>query len=88
MHPIDCDWITIQTANNAFSGALDGTLISAGSQLYEQLSRLSVGQRVIVSGRFRSSDQDYLREASLTEAGSMNEPEFLFAFASVRTPDR
>ena len=84
VHPLGSDWITVTTSNNSLSGAMDGTLISSGSALYEQISRLSIGESVIFSGSFRSSDLDYLEEVSLTERGSIDEPEFIFTFVSVR----
>lgn len=85
--PLGQDSITIKTWNNSLSDVGSGTLIPTGSQLYDQVSRLFVGEIVVFSGRFESGDLDYLKEASLTEAGSMDEPEFIFRFATVR-PER
>jgi hypothetical protein len=76
-------WITIGTWNNSLSDLRSGTLIPASSPLYEQAANLFVGQIVKFSGRFGSSGLDFLQESSLTEAGSMNEPEFIFTFTSV-----
>jgi hypothetical protein len=77
-------WITINTWNNSLSDIGSGTLIPAGSPLYEQVSHLSVGEKIIFAGTFGSSGLDYLKESSLTEAGAMDEPEFIFRFADVR----
>lgn len=76
--------ITIRTSSTGLSDAFTGTLIPAGSPLYDEISRLSVGQNVVFSGTFGLGELDYLNESSITEAGSMNEPEFIFRFASVR----
>jgi hypothetical protein len=59
------------------------TLIPAGSTLYEQIARLSVGEKVIFSGTF-AGGKDFVEETSLTEEGSMNAPEFLFSFSGIR----
>lgn len=56
--------------------------IEHGSQLYDEMSRLSVGSRLTFSGRFVECDEDYIREGSLTEHGAMSEPEFEFVFES------
>lgn len=78
-------WITITTWNNSLSDIGSGTLIPAGSPLYEQVSHLSVGEKITFAGTFGSSELDYLKESSLTEAGAMDEPEFIFTFSSVRS---
>lgn len=75
---------TVQTWNNSLSDMGSGTLISPGSALYEQVSHLAIGDKVIFSGTFVAGNLDYVRETSLTEAGSMSEPEFIFTFRSVQ----
>lgn len=84
IRPPGYDWITVGTWNNSLSDIGSGTLIPAGSPLYEQVSHLSVGGKVTFAGTFGSGDLDYLKESSMTEAGSMDDPEFVFTFASVR----
>jgi hypothetical protein len=76
--------ITVKTWNNGLSDIGSGTLIPSGSPLYEQVAHLAIGNKVTFGGAFSSGNLDYMREASLTEAGSMNEPEFIFTFTSVR----
>ena len=78
VHPLGYDWIVIETL------PFGETVIPAGSPLYEQVALLSVGNKVIFSGVFGDNNQDYLAEMSLTEAGSMDEPEFKFKFSSVK----
>jgi len=82
--PLGQKAISIRTWNNGLSDISSGTLIAVGSSLYEQVSRLSVGERVFFSGQFHQRAMDYLEESSLTEEGSMEEPEFIFTFETVR----
>lgn len=74
---------SIQTWNNEFSDISSNTLIGPRSSLYEAVSDLSTGQKVRFSGTFRSGRLDFVHEASLSEYGSMDEPEFIFKFTSV-----
>jgi len=75
---------TIQTWNNGFSDIGSGTLIAHGSPLYEQVSLLAVGNTVVFSGTFATGDLDYVKEASMTEEGSITDPAFIFTFTSIR----
>ncbi len=68
--------VTFGTWNNGFSDVSDRTLIKSGSNLYEKLSDMSEGQWVKFSGRL-------VRERSLTEAGSMDEPAFIVRFSDI-----
>lgn len=77
--------ISVQTVNNVVSDSLvPGTLIPSGSLLYEQIANLAVGNTVTFSGTFTFGELDYAREESVTEEGSMTDPEFIFTFTSVR----
>lgn len=75
--------IEIKTWNNAVSDIASNTLIEQNTQLYNQLMELDVGQQVVISGYFFNSDEDFIEETSLTEKGSMVNPEFLLKFVSV-----
>jgi hypothetical protein len=75
--------IKIVTWNNGVSDVTDKTLIPVNSPLFNAISDLKVGVRVKVSGQFVSGDQDYIGEQSLTENGSMTEPEFTVHFTQV-----
>ena len=77
------DGIGVGTWNNAYFDIGDNTLIEASSPLFVQALRLSTGQRVGFSGRFLPSDTDCIRERSLTLDGSIQEPEFVFAFEAI-----
>lgn len=74
---------TVGTWNNAFSDITDGTLIGKGTTLYATLMTMSVGEEVTVSGTFLPSDEDGIRETSVTIRGSMTAPEFLFRFHNI-----
>jgi hypothetical protein len=75
--------ITLKTWNNGFSDSGHGTLISHGSGMYDKLSKFKEGDFVRFSGSLFLDDKDYFRELSMTEEGSMTEPEFLFKFAEI-----
>lgn len=53
------------------------------SALYNKFSEMTEGDAVLVSGTFLQDDRDYLSEASVSESGSMMEPEFVVRYASV-----
>ena len=63
---------------------MDNTLIENGSDLYNSISDLSEGDRVVFSGTFIPDDSDFIREGSVTERGSMTDPEFILKFSDVR----
>ncbi|HJU20473.1 MAG TPA: peptidoglycan-binding protein [Stellaceae bacterium] len=79
--------IYVETMNNAFSDIPYHTLIDPGSDVFQKLSAMRKGDEVIFSGEFPSSDVDCTAEASVTQAGSMTEPEFLFRFSSISAPE-
>lgn len=73
----------VGTWNNAISDIMDGTLIEKGTPIYTALLTMSVGDAVTVSGSFLPSDEDGVKEASLTIRGAMSDPEFLFRFHDI-----
>ena len=75
--------IEVKTWNNAVSDIADKTLIETGSELYNTLSNLSKGSTVRFTGTFKLGENDYIREASLTESGSMTSPAFIMSFTNV-----
>jgi hypothetical protein len=74
--------IYVRTSNNSFSDMGDRTLIPAGSPLFQVLAVGSKGAGVKFSGTFLRGDADCVKETSLTQEGSMTEPEFLMRFSS------
>jgi|GEM_PF-2891504 len=75
--------LKLKTYNNELSDSGDNTLIPINSDLFNQVADLKTGMMVKVSGSFLPEDQDFIKETSLTEAGSMTEPEFIVKFAQV-----
>ncbi len=78
--------ISIGTTNNEFTDALqETTLIPIGSKLFDKVSGFSTGDKIRFSGNFIVSDEgSYINEQSITESGSMRNPEFLFHFSEIR----
>lgn len=77
------DGVTVKTWNNAVSDIGDKTLIEPNTDLFAKLATMTAGQKVKFSGQFIGSDVDCVREGSMTLAGSMTEPEFVFRFRLV-----
>ena len=75
--------ISVQTWNNGVSDINDKTLIPVNTPLFNAISDLKKGSQVKISGQFVTSDQDFIGEQSLTENGSMTEPEFTVHFTKV-----
>lgn len=76
--------IEMGTMNNEFSDLFDNTLIEQSNPLYNTISELQKGDKVLVSGSFLNSDKsDYVMEYSMTEEGSMKNPDFLVRFTKV-----
>jgi hypothetical protein len=75
---------SVATFNNAFSDANTATLIPHASPLYKTISEMQPGQPLTFSGSFLPGHPDIILESSLTEAGSMDAPAFIFRFSSVK----
>lgn len=78
--------LTLQTATTSltFDNDTQATLISEDSPLYEKVASLASGDTVKFSGAFiKGSDKDCLMEVSVTEAGGMRMPEFIFHVTSL-----
>lgn len=80
------DNVHIGTWNNALSDYLDGTLIEKTDPVYSALADMKAGDKVIFSGNFIPSQEDGVKERSITIRGSMQDPEFLFKFNQVAKP--
>ncbi|WP_252353884.1 peptidoglycan-binding protein [Acetobacter sp. P5B1] len=80
---------TVGTSNNSFSDSLgeQRTLIAPSDPVFSQVSNLRDGQRVIFSGRFSTSQDDCLDETSVTQSGSMEDPDFEMRFTNVTPAD-
>lgn len=86
IRPDGMDSITIATWNNALRDVGTNSMIPSGSDLYNKLAGMNVGDRVVFSGAFAASDEDHLAESSMTEVGSMTTPGFVLVFEDV-TPE-
>ena len=78
--------VTVGTSNNSLSDSLTSmhTLIEPDSEVFAVASSLRIGQPVRFSGPFATSNTDCLEEGSLTQQGSMTDPEFRILFAEVK----
>jgi hypothetical protein len=74
---------SVKTWNNALSDIGDHTLLEPGSPLHTQAVDLRPGQSVEFSGTFLAGNKDCFGESSITQRGSMSEPEWLFRFQTI-----
>jgi hypothetical protein len=74
--------VELGTWNNAFSDIMDDTLVKPGP-LLDKLLGLEEGQNVRFSGSFRPSTDTCVNDSRLTQAGSVEDPSFIFRFADV-----
>lgn len=79
------DHITVSTNNNKFSDSLGTmkTLVMPDSPVFQKMASLSKGQTVMFSGVFAPAQNDCLEELSITQSGSMSDPEFEMKFTDV-----
>ncbi len=73
----------IATWNNAVSDVVDDTLIPQSSPIYATLANLGDGDKIMFSGTFFHDSESCLEEQSLTKAGKMDTPNFVFRFTSL-----
>jgi uncharacterized protein len=83
---IDGD-VALKTWNNSLSDIGDHTLIDPNSNVFREATALKVGQKVIFSGTFIPNTTDCFHEGSLTVAGSLEKPEFIFRFSDISPAD-
>lgn len=76
--------VRYRTWNNALSDHMDKTAIRVGTPLYAQLADLKPGDDVVFSGNFIPDKATFLKDASVTEAGSIQRPELLMRFTSIK----
>jgi uncharacterized protein len=81
------DHVALKTWNNSFSDIRDHTLIDPNSSVFRKASALKVGQKVVFSGTFIPDTTDCFREGSMTLAGSVDRPEFIFRFSDISPAD-
>ncbi|MCB8877613.1 hypothetical protein [Acidisoma silvae] len=74
----------LDTYNNALSDMGSDTLIKPSEPFFDGLASMHESRPVIVSGRFLPDQNSCITESSLTQAGSMDSPDFIFKFTDVR----
>ena len=80
--------ITVKTWNNALSDISSKTLIEPETPLFQAASSMKKGQLVTFSGTFFAGHEgDCLEEGSLSLRGKIQEPEYIFRFASIAAYD-
>ena len=74
--------ITVETNNNSYYDSLEdfSTLIDPQSDLFATVSRLHKGDRVRFKGTFPPTEEDCIRESSLTLEDSVTKPAFIIRF--------
>lgn len=77
--------ITVETNNNSYYDDLEdfSTLVDPRSDLFATVSRLHKGDRVRFNGTFPPSEEDCIRESSLTVEDSVRKPAFIIRFDRV-----
>lgn len=58
-------------------------LMEQSSPLYARAATTVVGDKVTFSATFPADPRDFIKETSLSESGSMTEPEFLVTFTNL-----
>lgn len=77
------DGIYLESFGNAARDKGIGTQIPKDSPVYRSLLALKEGQRVRFSGQFVANDSDCPLENSVTDDGSLREPEYIFKLSQI-----
>ncbi len=75
--------VVLKTWNNSLSDGGSHTLIKPSDPLYAAVGDMKQGDVVEVSGKLLADDRDFVKEASMSERGSMTEPEFIAHFENI-----
>ena len=73
----------LMTYSNALSDYGDDTMLDPDGRLFSVAMSLKKGDKITFSGSFLPGERDCIREVSLTMAGSIREPWFIFRFAHI-----
>jgi hypothetical protein len=76
--------VKVGTWNNSLSDLSYKTLISPNSSVFAVARTMKIGSLVKFSGTLFPDSVDCIREQSMTLAGSVTEPEFVFRFSSLQ----
>lgn len=77
----------VKTWNNDFSDIGDKTMLRSSDPVFKAVINMKIGQPVVFSGKFMKGDADCIAEGSLTQSGSMENPEFIMRFTSLKAAD-
>jgi hypothetical protein len=75
--------VYVKTWNNALSDIGTNTLLEPGSSLFNKISGFKTRTKVKFSGNFFNSNEDCIKESSLSLDGKLKKPEFIFKFTDV-----
>jgi len=75
--------ISYKTWNNRLSDLFTESMLKKGSKVYNQVGQLSEGSLVKFSARFIDSQEKGIEEASMTEQGTVDAPEFIVKFDGI-----
>lgn len=75
--------VSLLTWNNMLGDMAYPTMINVGTPVYKSLMNMAVGDKVTISGSFVVTNERKILEGSMTIAGAMKSPEFLFRFTDV-----
>ncbi len=75
--------VVLKTWNNSFSDAGERTLLQPDGRVFLAASALSKGRLVRFSGTLFRSSADCFHDPSMTQYGSMTNPEFVFRFSDI-----
>lgn len=85
MLTVDLDGkVSVRTWNNMVSDALDHSTVPPNTPLASKLETMKTGSIVRFSGQFIPDSKSCIHEMSVTTAGGMDSPEFLFRFTDVQ----
>jgi hypothetical protein len=76
--------IAYKTWNNELSDLGTNSMLNLSSAVYKQVENLSEGDIVVFSGSFIYDDKKTFAESSLTEIGTVTDPEFIIKFSSIK----
>jgi hypothetical protein len=78
------DGVILQTWNNAFSDALDGTLIPPGTPAFDNLVQMEEGAQVTFYGQTVGSDTACVKGSNITDTFYMIDPNFIVRITDIQ----
>lgn len=75
--------IVYKTWNNQLSDFSTHSMLSLNSPVYKQVENLAEGDNVVFSGSFLRDSKKGFSESSLSEQGTVTDPEYIIRFTSI-----